>query len=146
MLNAMVPKNTTTNKRPADPPAAKSRQASRNFGRGDWRSAADIGFIFSCFHRAMTFRQMPTNAAPWTTRISQRLLKSDSSQPINSDDMPIPTRNMTYNNATTRGRVSSSARSLANASPAVCVMWMPNPVIKNAKAAKTSPAQSGPSV
>ena len=58
----------------------------------------------------------------------------------------MPIRNITYSIATTRGRVSSVARSAASASPAVWVMCSPSPVIRKASAASASPAQAGPTV
>ena len=44
---------------------------------------------------------------------------------------------MTYISAMTRGRTCSGARSVASASPAVCVVCSPAPTSKNANAEAT---------
>ena len=146
MLKAIVPKNTTQISRAVWPLLIRSEKASLKTGFGSERSSLLIGLILSCFQSAIRLRRSPIIAAPWTTRINNKLVKSRSNQPIISADIPMPTRNITYSNATTRGRFSSLARSLANAKPAVWVMCKPIPVIMNASAAKTSPAQLGPKV
>ena len=53
----------------------------------------------------------------------------------------MPTNSMTYISATTRGRVFSSARSVANARPAVWVICNPAPTSKNANAPDVWPIQ-----
>ena len=88
----------------------------------------------------------PNNAAPWTTLISRIFEKSLNRYPMTRADKPIPTKNITYKRATTRGRLSFGALSLASANPAVWVICKPSPVIKNAKPARTSPAHKGPTV
>ncbi len=55
----------------------------------------------------------------------------------------MPASSDTYISATTRGRVSAGARSVASASPAVCVTCRPAPTSRNASAAAASPNHAG---
>ena len=90
----------------------------------------------SCFQLANKFSAIVNTAEPWTTCTRRVLLKLSSSRPNNNPLTNIPTSSMTYINATTRGRVFSSAKSVARASPAVWVICNPAPTNKNAKAPK----------
>jgi hypothetical protein len=54
----------------------------------------------------------------------------------------MPTKSITYISATTRGRVSAGAKSVASARPAVCVVCKPAPTKRNARAAEARPAHS----
>ena len=102
-----------------------------------------LGSRTSCFQTATKFKIMVTIAAPWITWIKRIALKSDNNQPRMSELINIPTNNMTYKRATTRGRVSSVAKSVARARPAVCVVCIPKPTRRKATAAATSPTIGG---
>ena len=69
--------------------------------------------------------------------------KSISSVPITMALMSMPTRSITYKSATTRGRFSSVARSVANARPAVWVVCIPAPTRRKAKALAAMPRPTG---
>ena len=55
----------------------------------------------------------------------------------------MPTSKAAYISATTRGRVSAGARSVARASPAVCATCRPAPTNRKARAAAASPNHTG---
>ena len=124
MLKAAVPRPTATRKRSERPAPAKRRQVSRNAGRGRLRAVAD-GLRASCFHSASRLSTIVASAAPCTTWISRTALKWRSTRPNNRPLPIMPISNITYISATTRGRASAGARSVASARPAVCVVCKP---------------------
>ena len=125
--------------------AANNRQASRKAGRGgsSGRDGAPRG---SCFHNAMMLRNIVTIAAPCTTPMSFTSVNERSSQPKTRLLSSTPSSSITYISATTRGRVSAGAMSVASARPAVCVVCNPAPASANASAAAMVPIHAGPCV
>ena len=77
------------------------------------------------------------------TWISRAGLKSASSAPKTSALTIMPSSSITYINPTTLGCDSTGARSVASASPTVCVVCMPAPTSKKAMAAPRWPTQTG---
>ena len=135
MLKAAVPRPTDTKKRVARARWLNWRQVCLKSGRGACSSRRWPSRRGSCFHNATMLSSIVTAAAPCTTWISRVGEKLVSNAP-NSKLLPtMPNSNITYISATTRGRDSGVARSVANASPAVCVVCMPAPTSKKASTA-----------
>ncbi len=150
MLNAAVPQPIASSSRALRASEVNSRQTTENLGVARSGRVVD-GARASCFHSAMTLSAMVNIAAPCTIATSRVALKSASSEPITKAAPIMPTSSITNISATTRGRVSSGARSVASARPAVCVVCMPSPVKRNASApaiipmVKVSPRESSSS-
>ena len=114
----------------------KRRQASRKDGSTcAFSMAARSGFRASCFHSAMLLSTSVIKAAPCTTCTRVLGEKSASTRPKKVPLPTMPISSITYIRATTRGRVSSSARSVASARPAVCAVCRPIPTTRKANAA-----------
>ena len=84
-------------------------------------------------------------AAPCTTCTSFLSEKSASSALHSVPPSTMPSSSITYIKATTRGRESSEARSVASARPVVCVVCSPVPTSRKASPAHRWPTQAMPS-
>ena len=142
MLKAIVPMPTATRRRTAWPPWLKVSHDSRKVGCCTLPEVRD-GLRFSCFHIAAMFSTIVATAAPWMTWISLAGVKSASKVPNSSELTIMPISSITYISPTTLGCDSTGARSVARASPTVCVMCSPAPTSRKASPAPSWPNQAG---
>ena len=142
MEKATVPNPSATSRRRACAPRLNARQVSTNDGTARSPRVA-AGLRGSCFHRAMALRTIVASAAPWITWISRISLNGCSSAPNSSALNTMPSSSIMHSSATTVGCVSGGDRSVASASPTVCVVCSPAPTSRNASAAAACPTHAG---
>ena len=140
MENATVPKPRATSRRRASAPRLKARQVSMKVGTTRSPRVA-AGLRGSCFHSAIAFSTMVASAAPWITWISRIWLNGCSTAPNTRALATMPNSSIMHSSATTVGCDSGGDRSVASASPTVCVVCSPAPTIKKASAAAACPTQ-----
>ena len=139
-----MPNPTATSLRIALPPTANVLNDSRK------SDSTFCGILLrlrrgSCFHKAGTFNSRVITAAACITRIKRPGLKSANAAPNNKALTIIPNSSITYIKPTTLGRDSGGAKSVASASPTVCVVCKPAPTKRNATAAPNCPIHTGAS-
>jgi hypothetical protein len=139
-----VPRPTATRKRARALRRDEARQVLPNArAAGRRRGALRVaGLLLPQRHdveapRSAGRRPAPPGSGAW--------LKSASSRPKSAPPPTMPSSSITYISATTRGRGSSGARSVASARPAVCTSaCRPRPAGRPGRA--DWPSQAGPSV
>ena len=91
----------------------------------------------------MVLSTIVASAEPWITCTRRPGENSASSAPNTSALTMVPNSSITYIRPTTLGCDSVGARSVASASPAVCVVCRPAPTSRNAMPAPAGPIQAG---